>query len=343
MPIRKLKNGRWQVDLNTPEKRIRKQFKTKLEASRFEQFILSKTESAKEWMVSGDSRRLSELVKLWYDHHGQTLRDQKKRLSILQALALSLGDPVAMKLKPADFVQYRAERIRNGITPKTLNNELGYCRAVFNELKALSVINYENPLQQVKPFRIQERELTWLTSDQCRELLQVVQTGSDNPHLYLITSVCLATGARWSEAESLKPASVRSGAVTFTGTKSGKNRTVPISPDLELALLSHWKQYGQFTFSLSAFRRALGRVSFTLPRGQASHVLRHTFASHFMQNGGNILTLQKILGHSSLAMTMRYAHLSPDHLKDAIRLNPLHSWQKIGNDGKNATPEKKKP
>lgn len=41
-------------------------------------------------------------------------------------------------------------------------------------------------------------------------------------------------------------------------------------------------------------------------------------------------------------MTMRYAHLSPDHLKDAIRLNPLHSWQKIGNDGKNATPEKEK-
>lgn len=38
---------------------------------------------------------------------------------------------------------------------------------------------------------------------------------------------------------------------------------------------------------------------------QAAHALRHTFASHFIQNGGNILTLQKILGHSSLAMTMR--------------------------------------
>jgi integrase len=39
--------------------------------------------------------------------------------------------------------------------------------------------------------------------------------------------------------------------------------------------------------------------------------------------GGNILTLQKILGHTSLAMTMRYAHLSPDHLQDALTLNPL--------------------
>jgi len=40
-------------------------------------------------------------------------------------------------------------------------------------------------------------------------------------------------------------------------------------------------------------------------------------------NGGNILTLQKILGHTSLAMTMRYAHLSPDHLQDAVRLGPV--------------------
>lgn len=50
-----------------------------------------------------------------------------------------------------------------------------------------------------------------------------------------------------------------------------------------------------------------------------------------MMNGGNILTLQKILGHTSLTMTMRYAHLSPDHLQDAVRLNPLRTldalWQ----------------
>lgn len=48
-----------------------------------------------------------------------------------------------------------------------------------------------------------------------------------------------------------------------------------------------------------------------------------TFASHFIQNGENIHTLQKILGHSSLAMTMRYARLAPDHLVDAIKLGPL--------------------
>ncbi len=51
-------------------------------------------------------------------------------------------------------------------------------------------------------------------------------------------------------------------------------------------------------------------------------MLRHTFASHFIMNGGNILVLQKILGHSSLTMTLRYAHLAPDHLQEAITLGP---------------------
>jgi site-specific recombinase XerD len=72
------------------------------------------------------------------------------------------------------------------------------------------------------------------------------------------------------------------------------------------------------------FRGSLKRSGIKLPKGQSTHVLRHTFASHFMMNGGNILTLQKILGHSSVIMTMRYAHLSPDHLKEALLLNPLH-------------------
>ena len=52
-------------------------------------------------------------------------------------------------------------------------------------------------------------------------------------------------------------------------------------------------------------------------------MLRHTFASHFVMRRGNILVLQKILGHSSLTMTMRYAHLAPDHLQEALQFNPL--------------------
>lgn len=67
------------------------------------------------------------------------------------------------------------------------------------------------------------------------------------------------------------------------------------------------------------------RAGIETPAGQLTHVLRHTFASHFMMNGGNILVLQRILGHTDIKVTMRYAHFSPDHLSEAMLLNPLNN------------------
>lgn len=74
---------------------------------------------------------------------------------------------------------------------------------------------------------------------------------------------------------------------------------------------------------MSAFRHALNKSGIALPTGQAAHVLRQSFASHFVMNGGGILTLQKMLGHFSLVMTMRYSHLSEGHLAKASQLNPI--------------------
>lgn len=331
MAIRKLLNGRWQVDLRlSPEKRVRKQFKTRLEAARFEQFLLSRSESSKEWLGNSDKRLLSDLVNTWFNVHGYALRDGLKRKSKLHLITTALGDPAAKKLTAGDFAAYRLKRLQSGITAKTLNNELGYLRAVYNELRALSELDYENPLAFLKPLQQQERSLSWLTHDQIAELLNSINERCDNPHVYLITVVCLSTGSRWSEAENLTPKALRSNTVTFEGTKSGKVRSVPVNLELKNMLLAHWSQHGKFTSSLSSFRRALARTTIELPRGQSSHVLRHSFASHFMQNGGNILTLQKILGHSSLTMTLRYAHLAPEHLTDAVSLNPLAVRAKNG-------------
>jgi len=58
-------------------------------------------------------------------------------------------------------------------------------------------------------------------------------------------------------------------------------------------------------------------------KGKAHILLCHTFASHFIMNGGNILSLQKILDHSTLTMTIRYTHLAPDHLQDALKFAPV--------------------
>lgn len=73
----------------------------------------------------------------------------------------------------------------------------------------------------------------------------------------------------------------------------------------------------------SAFRKAMQRAGIETPAGQLTHLLRHTFASHFMMNGGNILVLQRILGHTDIKVTMRHAHFSSEHLEDAAKFNPL--------------------
>ncbi len=88
-------------------------------------------------------------------------------------------------------------------------------------------------------------------------------------------------------------------------------------------------QYSEMPFSLSAFRRALERSGIELPSGQASHALRHTFASHFVMQGGNMLVLQRVLGHSSINITMRYAHLAPEHFQEAVMLSPVNSVRHI--------------
>ncbi|MFC0141895.1 tyrosine-type recombinase/integrase [Erwinia mallotivora] len=71
------------------------------------------------------------------------------------------------------------------------------------------------------------------------------------------------------------------------------------------------------------FYRVIRLAEITLPEGQMSHVLRHSFVIHFMMDGGNIVVLQRILGHSDIRVTMRYAHFAPDHLEEAVTNNPL--------------------
>lgn len=347
MSVRKLPDGQWIADFYTVDrsngkdgKRIRKKFSTKGEALAFENYTLQRIDDS-PWLGEGEDKRyLSDLVHLWFDRHGITLHYGQRRKDAMLWAAEYRGSPLASEFSAQLFTAYRAKRLAGQfarttrvkqVAPRTTNLEHAYFLAVFNELKRLGEWAAPHPLESVRKFRTEEDEMAYLTSEQIGQLLEEC-VNSSTKDLELIVKICLVTGARWGEAEKLKGSQVSGGKITFIKTKGKRNRTVPINP--ELAAMLPKKNGLLFAPCYYAFRSALTRTGIELPPGQLTHVLRHTFGSHFMMNGGNILVLQKILGHTDIKMTMRYAHFAPDHLEEALTLNPLSNKLKGHNHGK---------
>ena len=330
MSVRKQPNGKWLFEKYlSGGRRIRKNFATKGEALAYENY-LEEQANQKPWINEKiDKRRLSELIQSWYSLHGQTLKDGQTRLKAMLFASDCMDNPLATNFTAKQFTTYRQKRIDGEIyrtdriktvAPRTMNLELTYFKAMFNELIRLGEWQHKNPLELVRSFKTDEQEMAYLSKEQIQSLLNSCQQSSATD-LTIIVKICLATGARWSEAESLKGAQVKDGKITYINTKGKRNRTIPISDELFQQIPN--KNGQLFTACYSAFRSALDRTGIELPDRQLTHVLRHTFASHFMMNGGNILVLQKILGHTDIKMTMRYAHFAPDHFEDAVKLNPL--------------------
>lgn len=334
MAVNKLPNGKWQAQVfpnGRDGKRIRRQFATKGEALSFEKHIKDQAQD-KPWLgEKTDKRTVFDLVETWYNAHGITLTDGQKRKDAMEFACKAMGNPLASEFNARIFSAYREQRLSGKITrssrvktvtPRTVNLELAYFRAVFNELRRLDEWQAPNPLDNVREYKIAESEMAYLTNEEIRALLKECEASSSKD-LLSVVKICLATGARWGEAESLKGNQIRAGKVIFTKTKGKKNRAIPISDSLIAEIPSSRKAKPLFTSCYAAFRSALKRAEIETPAGQLTHVLRHTFASHFMMNGGNILVLQRILGHTDIKVTMRYAHFAPDHLFEAINLNPL--------------------
>lgn len=332
MTVRKNSSGKWLAEIypnGADGKRIRRTFSTKGEALAFEAHELDEVDN-KPWLGEKDDRRtLRDLVDSWFSRHGITLKDGEKRKSSMYHACECMREPLAKDFNANSFSSYREKRLKGDfarssrvkkVSPRTLNLELAYFRAVFNELARLGDWKGDNPLKHVRPFKTDESEMAFLNKKQIDDLLCQCRKTSV-PELEIVVKICLSTGARWSEAESLRASQITPYKITFTKTKGKKNRTIPISTDLFQQIPQ--KKGALFPVCYGAFRSALEKTDIDLPDGQLTHVLRHTFASHFMMNGGNILVLQRILGHTDIKMTMRYAHFSPDHFEDAVKLNPL--------------------
>lgn len=165
--------------------------------------------------------------------------------------------------------------------------------------------------------------------------LQALSNAADTPRDQALLAFPLDTGARLGEIANLRRPSLLGTHVRLDG-KTGP-RQVPISPEL-LELLTTlgegpaiWTgQRGPLSIHgvQSAYQRLFTRAGVTGPKTDGPHVLRHTFATHYIAQGGNVVHLQAILGHSKLETTMVYVHLaSRDIAQDHARFSPLRTLQ----------------
>jgi integrase len=311
--IKKNLNGTFIVDISLGRnKRIRKRFKTRTEATRYERHAIGQMEQDKDWTSeSKDIRKLSELINIWYQLHGSTLKDGARVRNRLLIISERMGNPIASDVDNNSWVKYRAKRLEDA-TPKTLNNEQGFIIAVYNKLFELGETNYGSKINNVKKIKITERKVKFLTDIEIKDLIEVIKHEDTKQAVKL----CLSTGARWGEVKRLQVGQLVDNKLTLN-SKSTKNRTIPIKEELAQQITP------PLMASEKLFKKGIQAANIKLDKGQNTHILRHTFASHFTINGGNILTLQRILGHSDIRMTMIYSHLAPDHLEEAKKYAPL--------------------
>lgn len=137
-----------------------------------------------------------------------------------------------------------------------MNLELAYFRAVFNELKRLGHWKFDNPLLDLRPFKSEEAELTYLEDDEITRLLEECRK-SRNESTFWVACTCLVTGARWDEAESLTTKQIRNLKVSFFKTKGNRNRTVPISKEFLILYRNQKKQAAFFNHVIQRFEKLL--------------------------------------------------------------------------------------
>lgn len=124
-------------------------------------------------------------------------------------------------------------------------------------------------------------------------------------------------------------------------TKTKLKRIVPMTPDVRAILLNLFAKRNESNFVFlesngnpvdyghiyRRFKQAQTKAE--IAHKIRFHDLRHTFASNYMMSGGNQFDLQKLLGHTDFKMTMRYAHLAPDHFQNSLKFMNIASSESI--------------
>jgi integrase len=256
---------------------------------------------------------ISAAIDKYWELHGQYLRSKKNYRLMSREARRAFGDRKIGAIGVADIQRYYnaiAARSSNA----TANRHLSFVRAVFNRAKDWGDFAGDNPCRAVRKQKEAPHRLRYLSVDEMERLLAAA-----HPRLRPILVCALMTGMRRGEILGLdwENVSLEHDTLYLLHCKSGKPREVPICSKLRDELLRMGPRPRGPVFELAVimirryFERALKAADV---HGFRFHDLRHTFASHFIMRTNDLPALQRILGHSTPAMTLRYAHLSKGHL-----------------------------
>jgi integrase len=193
----------------------------------------------------------------------------------------------------------------------------------------------KSPMEGLKFLRENNARTRYLTIEECERLIDACIA----PHVRAVVITALHTGMRQSEIFNLRWRDIdfSSSLILVADTKNGEPRHIPMDSTMRTLLSSSphrtnaewifgWWPSAEYSVRLPECCQA------SWPENLRFHDLRHSMASNWVQSGGDLYNLKSLLGHKTITITQRYAHLSPDKREVVKRMDNIwkHGHQGIG-------------
>lgn len=287
-------------------------------------------------------RTLADLVNRYIEHVLPTkpkqIRDQTHQLRWWQE---HLGDHVLADITPALIVECR-DALGKRCSPATVVRYMAALSHAFSIARDEWGWLEDSPMRKVKKPRESTGRVRFLDDDERPRLLKACQDSS-NPWLYLVVVLALSTGMRLGEImrlhwrrPSTPPENLAWGvvhlsqkAIILYDTKNTDHRRIPLSGHALELLVEHAKTRRLDTDLLFPGKKSAHKpIDLRRPWETALeiakiddfrfHDLRHSAASYLAMNGASLAEIAEVLGHKTLQMVKRYAHLSESHTSKVV-------------------------
>lgn len=251
------------------------------------------------------------------------------------------------ELRKAHLVEFksamaklRSEKTKKPLSPKTVNNILALAKKMLNTAVDMELLE-ASPWIAVKPLRVSEDSFAFWTPTERDQFLRTIALVNE-PFARLVCVAC-HTGLRLGELAGLRRKDIDFAqrmvhvrgqysmklAKRVDHTKGKRSESVPLNA-VAISALNHCMNMAaeESVFDLGMFSNAQRQLRRYARRAKVKsirfHDLRHTFASCLAMAGVDLMVIQKLMRHKSYQMTLRYAHLHPDHLRGAtdVLANP---------------------